>query len=439
MTSFLKNFLDTAKRSLWLIPFMMAICGLILSVVFNQLDFLLRETRSPFYIGMGHVDVEGVRELFSNISGSLITVMTTILAITLLIFTVLAGQFGAYILRVFKVKTFSKFILGWFAGTYIYIIYNIYVMSTSGDDFDVPKISIVIGVLLTVITIFLILLYIHFLVRQIQASTVISEISEELNRSIRSLQNADEEVQIQAKFSTEKLADSALRVKVQSPGYIQNVDKDSLAKIAKKNNCVIKILYRAGEFITTGSCGLIVYSNENLDKDLISDMGDCFITGEKRIPIEDIECNLNLLLEIALRGLSPGINDLMIANNCIDYIAESVALLLPKKFPENKVYSEDGKLLLISKEFTIKGYFEAAFNMLRQYGYSHCSVTLRIMDRYISLVQLTEKEEYKLLIAEHFNAIFESAIDVHQQSIDQLSLYERKKVFQSFIEETSLS
>jgi len=432
MISWVNNLKDAFKRSLWAIPLTMIVLGLVLSVLLYQLDWFLWDKQVPFIGQAWGVDIEGIRTLFANISAAIITAMTTILSITLLIFTVLSGQYGAHILRTFKIRAFSKFVIGWFSGTYIYIIYSIYKMTTNSGSSYIPQISVTIGACLTLITLILLIFYVHYLVRQIQAGTVISEIAEELYDSISGLKKWEKDYPDGSEiFLPEELDLLSRPVAYDRKGYIQGIDKGALKDIAEDNGIVIKVLYRSGHFIMTGVAPLIVYAREEISQALRSKLRSCFITGEKRIPVEDLECNLELLVEMALKALSPGINDVMVANHCIDFVGESVALLVTREFPRNKFYSKDGKLLAIFHEFSFQGYLNAAFNPIRQYAIDHCSVLIRLLDILIAIFQITESADYKSVISDHFYAIYQSAIDRHKNTPDEASFTKRRDAFLS--------
>lgn len=405
----------------------MTLSGLLLSVAMFQLDWLVWDSQVPFLSTSWGVDSDGVRSLFISISAAIITAMTTILSITLLIFTVLSGQFGAHVLRVFKIRTFSKFVIGWFSGTYIYIVYCIYRMTTSDQNGYAPQIALTVGIVLTLSTIFLLILYIHFLVRQIQAGTVISAVSKELNAMIKSYEPYEKEKE--RKISQDGFKGPFDSLSLNQSGYLQSVDKNKLQSLAKDNNIGIEILYRIGRFIFSGVECIRIYSVGDVSEEVQEDIRSCLIVGEKRIPVEDLECNLELLIEMILRALSPGINDLVLANHCIDFLCESVALLIKKETPTSFHTSDSGALLLVTKEFTVEGYLSAALNPIRQYAAPHCTTAIRLLDNLIAIAKIAPNEKRFSFIEHHFETTWNSAKQQQTNEMDLQSLNERKDLF----------
>ena len=352
--------------------------------------------------------------------------MTTILSITLLIFTVLANQYGAHVLRVFKIRTFTKFVIGWFSAVYMYMLYNVYTMTLNSAK--VPRISITVGALFTVSTIFLLILYIHFLVRQIQIGTVVYEIFIDLKKTINSMkpleiENPRKELEVEFNFKSDLIIPAA------NAGYLQAVDKENLKDLANEKGVSIFVPVRTGHFVVSGEVLAYLESRHELDDSVLERAGLCFLSGKKRIPVDDLECNLDTLVEMTLRALSPGINDLIVANNCINYIGETIALLVNKQFQDARHYSDEGNLLLACKEFTFEGYVNAAFNPIRQYAVEHCIVAIRMLDLLIKVTRINRYPPYQDVINRHFKAIYEPALAHHRQDLDQESIKSRYEDF----------
>jgi len=430
MLNRLKTLIDILKRSLWFIPCLMIIGGLLLGVGMNFIDSRIWQWDDPYYGYGWQVESEGVRTLFSSVCAAIITAMTTILSITLLIFTVLANQYGAHVLRVFKIRSFSKFVIGWFSAVYIYMIYHVYTITINGDVGSVPRLSIMVGALLTVSTIVLLILYIHFLVRQIQVGTVVYEVFEDLKQIIDRMEKIDMD-SVPEEGSYHERTDLEYKVSARNAGYLQMIDKELLKKLAEKTKITIHLPTRPGDFVVTGEPLAFIEGQNEPVEDAAATIRSSFILGEKRVPINDLECSLDTLVEMVLRALSPGVNDLIVANNCIDYIGETIALLVNKQFPASRHYSKEGALLIVSHEFSFEGYMAAALNPIRQYAIEHCSVVIRLMDMLIKVAKINRHPVYQQTIVRHFNAVYEPALEIHKQEIDQKSIHDRIEMMKS--------
>ncbi len=418
----IKNFIDALRRSLWFIPFLMTLCGLFLGFAFNNLDRYLWDNKTPYLTESWGINYVGVQTLFTSVSAAIITAMTTILSITLLIFTVLAGQYGANVLNVFKIRTFSKFVIGWLSAVYIYIIYHVYAITTGQNQEQVPQISITFGIIFTILTLFIIILYINYLVRQIQVGTVVSQAATELNRWIGNLGPYKQSTKA-SEFTIEKPLKQSIDSK--NCGYIQSIDKESLIEICDSQCVVIELHHRPGDFLVTGERLLTIHTENFLSDAITKKISSCLKTNSKRISLNDLEQNLNVLIEMTLRALSPSTNDMFIANNCIDYLCESIARLVQKAFPNRLSYSDQGEVLLISKEFNFEGYLNATMHPLRQYATQHLGVVIRLLHNLLKIKWMNIPMPYEKALERHFLAIYEAAIERHPHPFDQDSLKRR--------------
>ena len=103
-------------------------------------------------------------------------------------------------------------------------------------------------------------------------------------------------------------------------------------------------------------------------------------TGGRGPPRQDVGCAINELLEIAVRALSPGINDPFTAMACIDYLGRSLSRLATRQYPSPVRLDDDGRARIIAKPSKFGESLDSAFDQIRHYGRDSATVTLRIMD-----------------------------------------------------------
>lgn len=430
MKTKLLNLKDYLINNYWFIPLLLTLLGLSLAIGLNSLDHFMWSKQVSVLGQSWGLNYESVKMLFSNVSATIITTMTTILSITLLIFTVLNGQYGSQVLRVFNIQPFGKFVIGWFSGTYTYIIYHIYQISINGNQDFIPQISITIGILLTLSTIFILIFYIHHLIQQIKINTIVHEVGTDLSRIINHLDIIDS---IPNKQPIADLKDRTSKYIHSSPfecfGYVYSINKEELVEIAKEHQLLIKTFHRPGNFILTGETAFTLFSDHEITDALIKKIQSCFLIKNYKSPQRDIEYGFDILNEMTIRGLSPGINDIYIAKCSIDYIFSNIALLLNKKFPSPYVIDEEGNLLLVTKELSFQGIVECSLNPIRQYSSEHFSTMLHLLDNLIRLIKINQHPVNQFCLEQHYKAIYENALNRPLNQIDQESLSKRQEAF----------
>ena len=107
---------------------------------------------------------------------------------------------------------------------------------------------------------------------------------------------------------------------------------------------------------------------------------ELLVIGPQRTPTQDIEYAVDQLAEIALRALSPGINDPFTAINCLDRLGTALAMLAMRTLPSAERTDDDGNVRLIVRPYTYAGIVSAAFSQLRESGRTNATVSLRMLD-----------------------------------------------------------
>jgi uncharacterized membrane protein len=129
-------------------------------------------------------------------------------------------------------------------------------------------------------------------------------------------------------------------------GYLQAIDWDNLVKVAAENGLILSSQYRVGKFVIEGTPLLLVWPKEELNRQLAEKLRNKFILGDQRTYEQDVEFAIDQLVEIAVRALSPAINDPFTALMCIDRLGTALSQLATREFPSVEFADESGKLRL---------------------------------------------------------------------------------------------
>ena len=134
---------------------------------------------------------------------------------------------------------------------------------------------------------------------------------------------------------------------------------------------------------------------------MIRAAADKVVLGPKRTPNQDLEFSIDALVEIALRALSPGINDPRTAMTCIDRLAEALAHFMRIGSRPALLHDEDGALRLILHPTTFDGAIDASLNQIRQAADGHVAVLIRLIGVLTELAEITVSEEQRSAVARH--------------------------------------
>ncbi|MFO7835852.1 MAG: DUF2254 domain-containing protein [Candidatus Thorarchaeota archaeon] len=182
-------------------------------------------------------------------------------------------------------------------------------------------------------------------------------------------------------------------------GYLQAIDSDALVKIAEKHDVTMRIARQPGDFVTKdGELVRFPPIDDGIDE-ITKEVVDAFIIGDQRLRINDVEFTVNQLVEIAVRALSSGVNDPFTAMACIDQLASGLVALVKRSIPAGYYYDSEDRLRVITDPLTFAGIIEAAFNQIRQNGYSSVAVTIRLLEAIKTIAPHTRTREQKVTLS----------------------------------------
>ena len=401
---------NSLHSSYWFVPTLMAIVAIALAFMTLTLDRADKigpiEKLGWIYTG----GPDGARTLLSAVAGSMVSVAATAFSITIVALQLASSQFGPRLLGNFMKDTGNQVVLGTFIATFIYCL--LVLRTVRGEDYDVfvPQISVTIGIMLAIASIGVLIYFINHASTIIQASHVISEVSADLNDAIdrlfpekigHSVSESKRHVgEIPAGFDEE-----AYPIRATGSGYLQAIDNEKLMKIARQHKLLLRLKYRPGKFVVTGSDLVMVWPGEHVNQKLTDKINDVFILGKERTEQQDVEFPINQLVEIALRAISPAVNDPFTAIRCIDRLSVGLSHLAQRDIPSPYRYDDDNNLRVIAEPVTFAIATDAAFNQIRQYSTEDVAVTIRLLEAIAVIAAYTRNNKDRAVLLRHADMI----------------------------------
>jgi len=179
-------------------------------------------------------------------------------------------------------------------------------------------------------------------------------------------------------------------------------------------------------------------SVEHFNEALAEQIVQSFIIGSQRTPEEDAEFAIHQLVEVALRALSPGINDPFTAITCIDYLGSALCRLTNRAFPSSNRYDDEGKLRVIAKPLTFEGVINAAFDQIRQYGRTSVAVTIRLLETLKTIADHARSFEQKNAILRQADMIIRESQESIREKNDRDDIQERYQALINVLNQQAL-
>jgi uncharacterized membrane protein len=255
---------------------------------------------------------------------------------------------------------------------------------------------VTLGIALSLLSVAVLIYFIHHVSVIIQAPTVIAMVSAELQEVIERLfpERLGEappdplHPPIPNDFESNAKSIAAL-----DTGYLQAIDSDGLLNLAVENDVLVRVNYRPGQFIIAGSPLLRAWPKERVSKELGSQFNELFVLGPYRTPTQDVEFCIDQLVEVAVRALSPGVNDPFTALNCVDRLGAALCQLSERDIPSAYRFDEKNRLRVIAYPVSFADLTDAAFNQIRQYARSSVAVTIRLLETLLVIARRVRRED----------------------------------------------
>ena len=154
-------------------------------------------------------------------------------------------------------------------------------------------------------------------------------------------------------------------------------------------------------------------------------MRRAFFFGRQRTPAQDVEYSIDQLVEVALRALSPGINDPFTAITCIEWLGAALIRLGDRQFPARFRRDENGELRVIADVTDFAGLAASALDQIRQYGSSSVAVTLRMLDILERVGSEIRAPESREILRAHAQKIRDDGIASAGNAADRGEIEER--------------
>lgn len=363
----------------------LVIGGILLGFIFIGIDYSIGENLGYFPRLFG-IQPSGARDLLAVIASSTITVAGTVFSITIVALTLASTQFSPRILRNFMRDTGNQVVLGVLGGIFSYCIVVLRTIREGGDnpgaDF-VPTLSVFFSILLGVCGVGFLIYFIHHVATSIQATSIVALIAKETIKEIKDNYATDAgagAVDAETAKLFEHLPPDGLMIDADKNGYIQNADVRVIVRLAQENHLVLKMLRRIGQFGVEGLPILQIVSappDFALDKKLEKAFQETYDIGTFRTVEGDVAFGIRQIVDIALKALSPAVNDTTTGIICIDYLTAVMCCLARRPSCPSYFFGEDGKPVLFVDQQRFEDFFDLAFNQIRQNAAGNVAVILR--------------------------------------------------------------
>jgi len=387
---------------------------------------------------------EGASSLLGAIAGSMITIAGVVFSMTLVALSLASSQLGPRLLRNFMRDTTTQVVLGTFVAAFLYCLLVLRTIRRADEVIFIPHLSVTLGVLLAVVSVGVLIYFIHHMSVSIQANEIVARVGTELIEGINRL-------------FPEHIGRGAPRILTGPPdtgfldafgrearpvgaavdGYIQFIDGDALMALAMQEDVIIRLERGPGHYVVAGSPLVLVWPETRITDQIADRVNSAFAMGNQRTSGQDIEFVVNQLVEIAIRALSPGVNDPFTAMTCVDHLGAALCRLLQRDMPSPFRHDSQDQLRVITPVVTFSALTDAAFNQIRQYGRSSAAVTIRLLETIAVVAGFAHRPEDRAALLRHAKMIARGSRGGLPEDEDRQEVEERYQSVNKMLSESA--
>jgi uncharacterized membrane protein len=386
---------EALRTNLWLVPTIEVIAAIGLFAVTFRLDRAVYNGRlqPPSWVISGTADA--ARQILTSIAASVITVIGIVFSITIVTLTLASTQFGPRMLRNFIGDRGTQLTLGTFVATFVYCVVALVSIGPGSRGEFVPHVSITTAFGLVLVDLAVLIYFIHHIATQIQLPQVIAGIARDLARAV-ALQSADRQQMTTPAADDAPSLDALLAtiepygavIRTPKSGYVQFIRHKTLIRIAAEANAVIRLPYRPGHFLVEGRELASVWPPAAAER-VARYLARAQATGPHRTLTQDVAFGVDQLVEIAIRALSPAVNDTFTALTCIDWLGDCLCKIAPRWTPTQVHRDRNGYIRVITDQISYERLVQRAFEKVRQASRGMPAVMIRQLEALTTIMEQT--------------------------------------------------
>lgn len=413
---------EALRTNLWLVPTVMVVLVTVLFAITYAVDRSASAGTLPLpdFVSAGGPDA--ARQVLIAIAAAVITVAGVVFSITILVLQLASQQFGPRMLRNFIRDFGTQFSLGAFVSTFVYSVLTLGSVQSAPSPAFVPHFSVTVALVLMLVDLGVLIYFIHHVATSIQLTAVVFSIARDFRTTLIAIQVDDKRMRLNLPPSSahdRPPPDSqGVPVAVRASGFLQAIGHERLVSIAASSNAVITLIRRPGHFIATGETLALVFPPEAAPAVSYA-LERSHIVGPNRTLTQDLGFAIDQLVEIAIRALSPAVNDTFTALNCIDWLGDCLCRAVAEPLPDGIYRDRRGVVRLVEPVITMERLVKGATDKIRQAGKGMPAVYIRQLENFSKVQEACHTPAQRQVVQRHADLILRAGEETVQEAADR--------------------
>ncbi len=391
------DFFNTIESKIAFYPTLLSITGFILAIVMIYLERqgISREIMDVFPLLMVE-DGDTALSVLSACLGGLISLMVFSFSMVMLLLSQASSNYSPRLLPGLISDRRHQFILGTYLATILYNIFTLFSIEPSEDKYTLPGFSVLLGISLTIICLVAFIYFIHNISQSIQISNILENIFTKAEIRLKILIDASAE-----DVPSFPNTSDWFEYKAGQSGYFQNFSTKNILQICEAEKTKIYITVPKGLFVLKND--IFIKSEKPLNDETVNSLVSNISFARGELVEDNYALAFKQITEIAVKAMSPGINDPGTAINAIDYLTDLFALRMQKR--DNGIIVYDKKIHLRIATITFK---ELVYNVMASLR-TYCKHDPVLVAKLLWMLKYLEKQPVE---DEDYISVIKSEMDL---------------------------
>ncbi|MFZ0454765.1 MAG: DUF2254 domain-containing protein [Ignavibacteriaceae bacterium] len=350
---------------------------------------------------------QNARQILSTLITGIISLTVFSFSMVMIVLNQASSNFSPRVIPGVITKKAHQIILGFCIGTIIYSLIIVHNVQNTTQAFRFPQIGILVAEILGIICLILFVYFIHSISQSIQVDNILVKVLNDTLSALKAEKGNDDKANGEKDHIEEPSTKNWIIIDSIESGYYRNFETTKLLLTACKEDLIIEISNPRGAFILKGIPFLKI--NKKIKDELKEMILNTFIFYQEEYINENFIYGFKQTTEVAVKALSPGINDPGTAIRAIDHLTLMYSEMLTRSMDEYYSDSEN-HLRIIQRNYSLDDLLYNYLTPIREYGNSDVNIVLKLLKCFETLIELEKgKERYLSLFHRHIDIILEDA------------------------------
>jgi uncharacterized membrane protein len=344
--------------------------------------------------------------ILGGIAASIMTVVSIVFAILLMTLTLASMQFSPRIIVSFSKDRVTQWTLGIFLGTFCYCMAALPAARVLPRPFA-PVATVMGAMFLALACVAWLLFFIHHISQAISVSHIVDRIASETEGVIDEMMPWPHRMDAMPDPHLLEPATWETPLPSEKSGYIRFIDTARLVALAKYFHVKVRLARRVGHFIPAETIVFTVHRGDRLSREQREELLSAIDIGPSRTLQQDVEFGVLQIVDIALKAISPAVNDPSTGISCVDQLSRILIRFASREAPPALLYDPPGVVRVSIPWIGFDGLLNSAFEQIRLYSKTDVAVSLRMLRALGDIASTVADPAYRLKLLEVGNRIVE--------------------------------